>query len=530
MIDGKPTATAFDYVEHPKILSQPDADPDTLTREALEKFLSRNDARNDDVAIGVAGQTGLARFVKLPPVEEKKIADIVKFEAKQQIPFPLDEVVWDFQKIGGGEVIDGFAMETEIGLFAMKRDMIARYLRHFKGVEVEVHIVQMAPLALFNFATYDLLKKGGPTPPAGGGGRRRRPRGKKRCVVVLDIGTDASNLIITDGGEDHLAAADPARRQPLHPRPDQGTEAHLRQGRAPEAERRQVARTWRRSSRPSSRCSPTSSARCSGRSATSPTPTATPTSRTWSAWAAPSAARPAEVPRREAVARSEEADQVRAAARATTVLDRPAVQREPAHLPGRLRAGPAGAGAGPADHQPAAQGDRPGPAHPGQEAVRGGGGGRRCWSAWAGMAMGFSAPYAAVSDKRIEDGIGETTKAASALRRAEDHVRRRNWQDRGRAEAGQDDHRRAGGAAELAAVHRGARRRAAAARPGRQPDRDRLPERHHRPVQPAATVEGRGRRRAGRDEVVPDPDAAGRAHRGGASPTSGPTTRKRWRW
>ena len=56
------------------------------------------------MAIGIAGQTGLARFVKLPPVEEKKIADIVKFEAKQQIPFPLDEVVWDFQKIAGGEV------------------------------------------------------------------------------------------------------------------------------------------------------------------------------------------------------------------------------------------------------------------------------------------------------------------------------------------------------------------------------------------------------------------------------------------
>src|SRR5207244_2043544 len=94
VIDGVPTATAFDYVEHPKILSQPDADPDQLTREALEKFLSRNSLKGDLVAISVPGQSGLARFVKLPPVEEKKIIDIVRFEAKQQIPFPLDEVVW----------------------------------------------------------------------------------------------------------------------------------------------------------------------------------------------------------------------------------------------------------------------------------------------------------------------------------------------------------------------------------------------------------------------------------------------------
>ena len=71
LIDGKPTATAFDYVEHTKILSQPDADPDALIREALEKVLSRNDVKNDEVAIGIAGQSGLARFVKLPPVDEK---------------------------------------------------------------------------------------------------------------------------------------------------------------------------------------------------------------------------------------------------------------------------------------------------------------------------------------------------------------------------------------------------------------------------------------------------------------------------
>src|SRR5947207_1468160 len=184
------TATAFDYVEHPKILSQPDADPDQLTREALEKFLSHNTLRGDVVCISVPGQSGLARFVKLPPVEEKKIGDIVRFEAKQQIPFNLDEVVWDYQKLNAGVVTDGFAMETEIGLFAMKRDMVNRYLQHFRDVHVDVHIVQMAPLALCNYVAYDLLKKG---PQA------EETRGKRSAVVALDIGTDSSNLVITDG-------------------------------------------------------------------------------------------------------------------------------------------------------------------------------------------------------------------------------------------------------------------------------------------------------------------------------------------
>src|SRR5689334_909039 len=190
-VDGLATATAFDYVEHPKILSQPDADPDQLIREALEKFLSRNSLRGDTVCISVPGQSGLARFVKLPPVEEKKIGDIVKFEAKQQIPFNLDEVVWAFQKIGVGLVTDGFAMDTEIGLFAMKRDIINAALQHFKDVNVEVHVVQMAPLALCNFVSYELLHKEGQEVAEG-------ESGDKKCIVALDIGADSSNLVITD--------------------------------------------------------------------------------------------------------------------------------------------------------------------------------------------------------------------------------------------------------------------------------------------------------------------------------------------
>src|SRR5205823_1616507 len=198
VIDDVVTATAFDYIEHPKILSQPDADPDQLTREALERFLSRNVLRGDIDCINVPGQSGLARFVKLPPVEEKKIGDIVRFEAKQQIPFNLDEVVWDYQKLGSGAVTDGFAMETEIGLFAMKRDMVNRYLQHFKDVNVEVHIVQMAPLALCNFVAYDLLGKNEGQEAADP--EATTAYGKKQCVVALDIGADSSNLIITDGG------------------------------------------------------------------------------------------------------------------------------------------------------------------------------------------------------------------------------------------------------------------------------------------------------------------------------------------
>ncbi|HCS52388.1 MAG TPA: pilus assembly protein PilM, partial [Planctomycetaceae bacterium] len=115
-------AVGFDYIPHAKILSQPDAIPDELIAEAITKFLSRNKVQDDIVAIGLPAQSSLARFIQLPPVEAGKVKEIVKYEAKQQIPFPLEDVIWDYQQMGGGEEAGGFVIDSEVGIFATKRD------------------------------------------------------------------------------------------------------------------------------------------------------------------------------------------------------------------------------------------------------------------------------------------------------------------------------------------------------------------------------------------------------------------------
>ncbi len=99
---GQVVADAFDYIEYPKILSQPEAEPEKMIQDALEQFLSRNDVKGCKVALAVPGQSGLAKFFKPPPVDAKKIPEIVKYEARQQIPFALEDVIWDFQQMGGG--------------------------------------------------------------------------------------------------------------------------------------------------------------------------------------------------------------------------------------------------------------------------------------------------------------------------------------------------------------------------------------------------------------------------------------------
>jgi type IV pilus assembly protein PilM len=179
---------AFDYIEYPKILTQPEANRDELIREALQQFVSRNDLAGERVAIAVPGQSGLARFIKLPPVERKKIPDIVKYEARQQIPFALEDVVWDYQPLIGSED-EGYAIETEVGLFAMKRDQVARHLKPLDEAGIPVEYIQLAPLAIYNFICYDRLNIEGGYDPAN----------PPESIVIISLGTDTTDLVITNG-------------------------------------------------------------------------------------------------------------------------------------------------------------------------------------------------------------------------------------------------------------------------------------------------------------------------------------------
>ncbi len=190
--DGMIVADAFDYIEYPKILSQAGANPDELIADALKQFLSRNVVQGDRVAISVAGQSGLARFIKLPPVEAKKIPDIVRYEARQQIPFDLNDVIWDYQQMGGGSEEEGFALETEIGLFAMKRDVVFRALEPFQQAGIEIDFVQLTPLSLYNFVLFDQMSN---LPPAD----QYDPENPPESVVILSLGTDATDLVVTNG-------------------------------------------------------------------------------------------------------------------------------------------------------------------------------------------------------------------------------------------------------------------------------------------------------------------------------------------
>jgi len=169
--------TDFSYVEHKKVLTTPDLDQNEVIRLSLGQLISQKNLENERLVMSVPGHSALARFAKLPPVEPKKIPDIVKFEAVQQIPFPIDQVEWDYQTFSAPD-----SPEVEVGIFAITKEKIADRLSLYSELGLQPEIVTLSSLAVYNAALFDL------------GGDSKRP------LVILDIGTSASDLIVAHEG------------------------------------------------------------------------------------------------------------------------------------------------------------------------------------------------------------------------------------------------------------------------------------------------------------------------------------------
>ena len=113
-----------------KVLTTPDINADEQIQVALDEFLAAHPKlQQSTVVISAPGHAGFARFAKLPPVEPKKIPEIVKFEAMQQIPFPINDVEWDYQIFTQPDSPD-----VEVGIFAITNPKVDAHLANYRRV------------------------------------------------------------------------------------------------------------------------------------------------------------------------------------------------------------------------------------------------------------------------------------------------------------------------------------------------------------------------------------------------------------
>lgn len=169
----------FDHIPHGKIVSSSGVsatEREELIAITLRQFVQRNEVEYDPLIISVPSQNSFARFVTLPPVEAKKIPEIVQFEAAQQIPFDINEVQWDWQLMTEAD-----SPEKRVGIFAIKNEVVSSALEQFEREDLQVSYVQMAPMALYNYLLFD---------------RPDLVNSDKRATVVINIGADSTDLVV----------------------------------------------------------------------------------------------------------------------------------------------------------------------------------------------------------------------------------------------------------------------------------------------------------------------------------------------
>jgi Tfp pilus assembly PilM family ATPase len=173
---GRLLVEDIDIIEYSAHLSDVNFLQSPSIKEAVQAFMSKHSiARTDNVLMSIPGQFILSRFTTIPPVDKKRLKNIISYEAKQQIPFDLKDIVWDYHQLT--EQAPG-TESIEIGLFASKRATIDQLLTNITPLVSRLTAIQASPLAISNFISFDRQIEG--------------------LTIIINSETENTDIIIID--------------------------------------------------------------------------------------------------------------------------------------------------------------------------------------------------------------------------------------------------------------------------------------------------------------------------------------------
>jgi len=170
--------SALEIIEYAAAPPAAQEDRRQLVRDAVRRFLERRDLTGCHVAVSVPGRNSCSTFVHLAPIDGHDLPRLIRYEAGQQIPFPMEEVIWRWQTFRDPESLD--SPDVDAGIFAARRRDVGEMLLLFSEAGVGVDTMQTAPLALYN-----LMRFTEALPDAA-------------AALLVDLGADETDLVVAD--------------------------------------------------------------------------------------------------------------------------------------------------------------------------------------------------------------------------------------------------------------------------------------------------------------------------------------------
>lgn len=145
--------------------------------EAIKELLSSQKIKTKEVVISVSGSSVIIKRVSVADMTDEELAESIKWEAEQYIPFSIDDVNIDFQKLGAGAA----AGQADVLLVAVKKDKINDYVNLVKEAGLEPVVMDVDAFALANMYELNYAFEEGTT-------------------ALLNIGASVMNInILKDG-------------------------------------------------------------------------------------------------------------------------------------------------------------------------------------------------------------------------------------------------------------------------------------------------------------------------------------------
>lgn len=155
-----------------------------MVGEALRKLWQKAGFKERDVVLGVSNQGVLVRHITVPKVAPDKLKNVIRFQAQEHLPLPLESVVLDYlilgDAVGGGEA----EKELEILLVAARRDMLDKFLEALEIANLEPRDIDVSSMSLIG-----LLPQ----------------KAADLTVALVNVANGLNNILVSAEGKPRLA-------------------------------------------------------------------------------------------------------------------------------------------------------------------------------------------------------------------------------------------------------------------------------------------------------------------------------------
>jgi type IV pilus assembly protein PilM len=122
-------------------------DPEAIG-EAIRRAVKRSGAKATEVAIAISGDAAITKVIQMPRgLRDSDLEAQVEMQADQYIPFPMDEVSYDFEVLGNSDK-DGESVD--VLLVASRSENVEQRRAAVAAAGLKTHIVDVEAFALEN--------------------------------------------------------------------------------------------------------------------------------------------------------------------------------------------------------------------------------------------------------------------------------------------------------------------------------------------------------------------------------------------